>query len=122
MAGSIADFKTSFRTELARPSRFDVFIPIPIGLVDLFKSELFTFRCEGADLPGRALATTTQKIYGPEEKFPYQTTYNDINMTFICTENMIEKVFFDQWLNIINPNDSYDIKYKNTYVYRKNIY
>jgi len=111
----ISDFKASFRTELARPSRFDVFIPIPSSLSTSFESRLFTFRCESADLPGRALATSTQKIYGPEEKFPYQTTYNDINMTFICTENMIEKVFFDRWLNTINPNSSYDMVYKNTY-------
>jgi hypothetical protein len=115
MTVSIADFKASFRTELARPSRFDVFIPIPSALSASFESRLFTFRCESADLPGRALATSTQKIYGPEEKFPYQTTYNDINMTFICTENMIEKVFFDGWLNTINPNSSYDMVYKNTY-------
>jgi hypothetical protein len=33
MAGSITDFKASFRTDLARPNRFDVNIPIPIGLL-----------------------------------------------------------------------------------------
>jgi hypothetical protein len=117
MAGSIAEFKSKFTNELARPSRFDVFIPIPNAVSTLIDSSVLSFRCESADLPGRALATTTQKIYGPEQKFPYQTTYNDINMTFICTENMIEKVFFDQWLNTINPNIGYgyDFRYKEDY-------
>ena len=33
MAGSIAEFKASFNAELARPNKFDVDIPIPIGMV-----------------------------------------------------------------------------------------
>jgi hypothetical protein len=115
MAGSIAEFKASFRTELARPSRFDVFIPIPTGVGDADDSKLLTFRCESADLPGKSLATTTQKIYGPEEKFPYQTTYNDINMTFICSDDMKEKLLFDRWLNIVNPTDNYNFNYKDNY-------
>jgi len=114
MAGSIAEFKASFVNELARPNKFDVFIPIPKGLSGI-NPELLTFRCESADLPGRAFATTTQKIYGPEEKFPYQTTYNDINMTFICSDDMREKLMFDNWLNLVNPTDGYNFNYKDDY-------
>jgi len=116
MAGSIAEFKASFRTELARPSKFDVFIPIPVGLAPyLTVSRALNYRCESTDLPGRAIATTTQKIYGPEEKFPYQTTYNDINLTFICTDKMEEKNFFDAWLEYINPSVTFNFKYKEKY-------
>jgi hypothetical protein len=116
MAGSIAEFKASFRTELARPNKFDVFIPIPVGLAPyLTVSRALNYRCESTDLPGRAIATTTQKIYGPEEKFPYQTTYNDINLTFICTDKMEEKNFFDAWLEYINPSVTFNFKYKQKY-------
>jgi hypothetical protein len=116
MAGSIAEFKASFRTELARPNKFDVFIPIPVGLAPyLTVSRALNYRCESTDLPGRAIATTTQKIYGPEEKFPYQTTYNDINLTFICTDKMEEKNFFDAWLEYINPSVTHNFKYKEKY-------
>jgi hypothetical protein len=116
MAGSIAEFKASFRTELARPNKFDVFIPIPVGLAPyLTVSRALNYRCESTDLPGRAIATTTQKIYGPEEKFPYQTTYNDINLTFICTDKMEEKNFFDAWLEYINPSVTFNFKYKEKY-------
>jgi len=116
MAGSIAEFKASFRTELARPNKFDVFIPIPVGLAPyLTITRALNYRCESTDLPGRALATTSQKIYGPEEKYPYQTTYNDINLTFICTDKMEEKNFFDAWLEYINPSVTFNFKYKQKY-------
>ena len=32
MPGSISDFRASFNTDLARPNRFDVSIPIPLAL------------------------------------------------------------------------------------------
>jgi hypothetical protein len=72
-------------------------------------------RCENAELPGRTIATTSMKIYGVEEKFPYMSSYNDMSLTFIVSDNMKEKKFFDAWLNWINPNTSYNVKYKKDY-------
>lgn len=116
MAGSIADFKASFNTDLARPNRFDVNIPIPIGLLPYRQiGRTLRMRCENAELPGRSISTTSMKIYGVEEKFPYQTTYNDISLTFIVSDDMAEKKFFDAWLNWINPTINYNLKYKADY-------
>ena len=116
MAGSIAEFKASFNTELARPNKFDVNIPVPLGLIPYRgTSRMLTMRCENAELPGRTIATTTAKIYGVEEKFPYMTSFNDMSLTFIVSDNMKEKKFFDAWLDWINPNTSYNIKYKQDY-------
>jgi hypothetical protein len=116
MAGSIADFKASFNTDLARPSRFDVNIPIPIGLLPYREiGRTLRMRCENAELPGRSISTTSMKIYGVEEKFPYQTTYSDISLTFIVGDDMAEKKFFDAWLNWINPTINYNLKYKADY-------
>jgi hypothetical protein len=116
MAGSIAEFKASFNTDLARPSRFDVNIPIPIGLIPhLGIGRTLKMRCENAELPGRSISTTSMKIYGVEEKYPYQTAYNDTSLTFIVGDNMAEKKFFDSWLNWINPTINYNLKYKADY-------
>jgi len=116
MAGSIAEFKSSFSKELARPSKFDVNIPIPLGLIPyLGTSRMLTVRCENAELPGRTIATTSTKIYGVEEKFPYMSSYNDMSLTFIVSDDMKEKKFFDAWLNWINPNSTYNLKYKQDY-------
>jgi hypothetical protein len=116
MAGSIAEFKASFKTELARPNKFDVDIPIPIGLIPYRgTSRKLKFRCETAELPGRTIATTLMKIYGVEEKFPYMTSYGDLSLTFIVSDNMSEKKFFDAWLNWISPTINYNLKYKGDY-------
>lgn len=116
MAGSISEFKSSFSTDLARPNRFDVTIPIPIGMLPYRNtSRRLNLRCESAELPGRAVATTGMKIYGIEEKFPYMTSYNDISLTFIVSDDMQEKKFFDAWLNWISPSFSFDVKYKADY-------
>lgn len=116
MAGSIADFKASFSKELARPSKFDVNIPVPLGMIPYRgTSRMLTMRCENAELPGRTIATTSMKIYGVEEKFPYMSSYNDLSLTFIVSDDMKEKLFFDAWLNWINPNISYNLKYKQEY-------
>ena len=116
MAGTINDFKSSFKTDLARPNRFDVSIPVPLTLI-LYRniSERLTFRCESANLPGRTLATADQKIYNITEKFPYQTTYNDMDLTFIVSDDMLEKEFFDAWMEFINPSTTFNMKYKGDY-------
>jgi hypothetical protein len=116
MAGTINDFKSSFKTDLARPNRFDVSIPVPLPLI-LYRnaSERLTFRCETANLPGRTLATADQKIYNITEKFPYQTTYNDMDLTFIVSDDMLEKEFFDAWMEFINPSTTFNMKYKGDY-------
>lgn len=116
MAGSIADFKASFNTDLARPSRFDVQIPVPLGLSQYPDiPRLLNMRCENAQLPSRTLSTTTFKVYGIDEKFPYTTSYEDITLTFLVSDSMIEKKFFDAWLNWINPGNNYDLRYKKDY-------
>jgi len=116
MAGSINDFKSSFKNDLARPNRFDVDIPIPLTLLPYLKTaNNLRYRCENANLPGRTLATLEQKTYGPVEKFPYLTTYNDIDLTFIVDGDMSQKVFFDAWLNYVNPLANNNFRYKSDY-------
>ena len=116
MSRSITDFKSSFKGDLARSNRFDVDIPVPLTLIPYIKtSRNLVYRCENANLPGRTLATTEQKTYGPVEKHPYLTTYNDIDFTFIVDDDMQQKVFFDAWLNYINPTYNYNMRYKENY-------
>ena len=117
MAGSINEFKSSFRKDLARPNRFDVILNAPAGILAAGSSnrERFTFRCESAELPGRSLMTHDQKTYGPIEKYPYMNTYTDIDMTFIVDDDMSQKVFFDAWMNYINPLYNNNMRYKGDY-------
>jgi hypothetical protein len=116
MPGSISNFLSTFRNDLARPNRFDVNIPIPLGLIQYIKTSTpLQYRCDATNLPGRTIATTEQKTYGPIEKYPYLSTYNDIDLTFIVSGDMTEKIFFDAWLNYVNPTQSNNFRYKTDY-------
>lgn len=116
MAGTINEFKSSFRNDLARPHKFDVNVNIPLVLIPYVSgARSLVYRCEGANLPGRTLATTEQKTYGPIEKYPYLNTYTDIDLTFIVDDDMQQKILFDAWLNFINPLYNNHIRYKQEY-------
>lgn len=117
MAGSINDFKSSFQKDLARPNKFQVNIPVPLTLIPYVKNaKNLIYRCENANLPGRNFATLEQKIgSNPVEKYPYLTTYNDLDLTFIVDDDMNQKVFFDAWMNFINPTYNYNFRYKGDY-------
>jgi hypothetical protein len=95
MAGTINEFKSSFRKDVARPHKFDVNVNIPLVLIPYISgARQLVYRCESTSLPGRTLATTEQKTYGPVEKFPYLNTYTDIDMTFIVDDDMQQKILF----------------------------
>jgi hypothetical protein len=116
MAGNINDFKSTFIKDVARTKRFDVQIPVPLTLIPYVASaKSLTYRCETAQLPGRTFATTEQKTYGPIEKYPYLNTYGDLDLTFIVDDDMNQKVFFDAWMNYINPLYNNNMRYKGDY-------
>lgn len=116
MSRSLNDFKKSFTGDLARNNRFDVSIPVPVGLLPYVRyARDLQYRCETAQLPGRSLATLEHKTYGPIEKHPYMSTYNDIDLTFIVEDGMEQKVFFDTWINYINPTYNNNFRYKENY-------
>lgn len=117
MAGNINNFKSSFAKDLAKSSKFDVYIPVPIPLILYVNSvRNLNMRCEEAHLPGRTLSTAELKIgSSPVEKYPYATTYNDIDLTFMLDDTMNHKVFFDAWMNYISPDYTWNLRYKEDY-------
>lgn len=65
-------------------------------------NDTFSFRCEKAELPGRTLATADDAVGGgPALKLPYDVTYNDITLSIICSDDMIERTFFEEWMDRI---------------------
>jgi len=114
---NISEFRSTFTSGISRPNRFDVQVFVPITLIAFVptSSKTLSYRCEIAQLPGRTLATIDRKTYGPIEKLPYLTTYNDIDLTFLIDGDMSEKYFFDTWLDLVNPKSTNNMNYKSEY-------
>jgi hypothetical protein len=74
-------------------------------------SRYLALQCEAAELPGRTLMTQEAKVYGPTYKVPYQTQYNEMTLTFLCTNEFWERKLFDRWLEAIMPSDTNNMRY-----------
>ena len=109
---AISNLRASLGT-LLRPNNFRVKLSLAtLGVrsdqpqVSTIK-DTFEFRCEKAELPGRTIATSDDMGSGPSLKLPYDTTYNDIQLSIICASDMAERKFFEKWMDlIVKPGDS----------------
>jgi hypothetical protein len=111
--------------DVARPNRFDAKIILPGLILDKLTSEIGNYgikrilqlRCESTELPGRMFGTVEQKFgSNPTTKFPMHSAYNDLIMTFIVSDTMIERTLFDVWMEYINPTTTFDFDYKSNFV------
>jgi hypothetical protein len=59
------------------------------------------FRVEAAELPGRTMATADTRFdnYGPMQKVVTGQTYVDTTLTFLLSEDLREKDYFERWQN-----------------------
>ena len=118
MTRSISEMLSSFKTDIARQSRFDVRITLPAALFDkklinYSDERLLTLRCDAAEFPGKTFVAAEQKFgTNPIEKYPYQTTHDDISLTFIISGDMREKIIFDSWMRLIMPEINFNPTYK----------
>jgi hypothetical protein len=132
----------------AKPSRFEVVIPLPKYISDFVPNNIIenllnlpnaifgtvsdaigsaigqapvganstlsrylALQCESAELPGRTLMTQEAKVYGPTYKIPYQSQYNEMTLTFLCTNEFWERKLFDRWIEAIMPSDTNNMRY-----------
>lgn len=103
---------------LAKSARFAVrILPAKLHLERGYGPFLqdFTYLCEAAELPGRGFQSLDVRYYGPNQKLPFQTQYEDTTMTFLCRSESYERQFFDDWMEMINPTNSYDFSYRSDY-------
>jgi hypothetical protein len=73
------------------------------------------YMCEAAEYPGRGFNNIDLRYYGPSFKLPYQSSYEDLNLTFICRSRSFEREFFDDWMMYINPPNTFDFNYRDQY-------
>lgn len=111
MTAALNDFRSYLNrfTDIAKADRFRVIINPVSGLTS---PQGLSFECEVSELPGRTIETFSARSYGPQYRYPHQSSYSDLNLTFLCMANMAggtdtgiwEKAFFDDWMELINPS------------------
>ncbi len=87
--------------DLARQNRFSVHIQGPHG-VDRDVNML----AESVSMPGQNILSVPDDLrFGPQREHAQGYTYGPISFTFLCTPGMPEKVYFEDWQNlVVNKN------------------
>jgi len=80
-----------------------------------FIREDMAYLCEAAEFPGRQFVNIDLRYDGPNQKFPVQTNYEDITLTFVCRGKNYEREFFDNWMNLISSPTDFVFNYKDSY-------
>ena len=121
MPFNVQNFTASLsKTGVAHASHFEVQVtgPPSSGI-----EENMMFRARTVDIPGRGIATTEYRIYGPLRKVPYGAIYTDVACQFLLSEDLQEKSYFEQWQDkIVNHGafgsrrGSHNVGYYNDYV------
>ena len=96
------------KTGVAKSSHFEVQIT---GVGDTGDEELLMARADTAEIPGRSLMTADHKFlnYGPMSKVPYGgQVYTDLTISFIVSEDLREKEYFEYWQDRIVNTGAFD--------------
>jgi hypothetical protein len=100
----------------AKVARFVcMFHPCNLQQKDTTKATELTYMCEATEYPGRGFMSTDIRYYGPSFKAPFHTTYDDIVLNFLVRANFQEREFFDDWMNLIQPINEYNFRYRRDY-------
>ena len=111
---TIEKFKSKISTSgLASPNKFEVSITkIPAMGLDGQLQDI-ALMCESVSIAGRNVQSVLDITYGYRREVPYNApTYNPITLSFLCSEGLKEKVFFDKWNDrIVSQGGGFDNEY-----------
>lgn len=119
---SVADFRSKIISQgMAKTARYKVVVNgFPTSSVLQQQTTILQslpYLCEIAEFPGKTLNTSDIHYYGPSIKLPFQSVFNTTSLTFLCTEAMSEKKFFELWMNYINGAAfGYDATFREDYI------
>lgn len=75
-----------------------------------------TIRCDSITIPGRSFSTTPFRFYGPARNMPYEQIYSgEVTMTFILSEDLRERDFFENWMKGVSRSTDYKFEYYSNY-------
>lgn len=68
--------------------------------------------CNSVAIPGKQLTTFDYQTYKQSLKVPYGTVKDDVELSFLLTNDYYMKTIFDNWINSIVDPEKYCVAYK----------
>ena len=125
MAYTIDDIRSQVNTQgLAKSNKYYVEFYKPERLSSTIGLQKLALYCSGVSIAGRTMTSDLVKEYGLARQITYGHTYVELTTSFMCSEDLREKTFFDDWMNLIMPTPgkpvgdggAYDIEYYDRYI------
>jgi len=80
------------------------------------------YMAESTEFPGRSLSVQDLRYYGPTFPVPLKSEYQPHEITFLCRNQSIERQLFDDWMEVINPTNSFDFSYRSDFMAEINVF
>jgi len=85
--------------------------------VTFLRGEELSMRCESFAFPSQNIETTQDNILpGPIREHAFSVNYGEVTGTFLCSYDLAEKRFFEDWQRKIFDPNSFKINYYKDYV------
>lgn len=108
MPFDISTFRARMLNDGARPSLFEVYVPIPVnifaGVANVPVLGDLTFKARASSLPGDSLSNISIPYFGREIKVAGTRTFPSWTVTCINDENFAVRNSFERWMNSINSH------------------
>ena len=104
--------------DVQRSSRFVVEIQPPnIPGLGIKPQQQVNLMCQDVQFPGQNMRTATDDLrQAPTRDIAQAVTYGNMNMTFICTPGLPEKLFFESWQKLMFNATTWQAKYYSSYI------
>ena len=104
--------------DLARTNRYVVEVQPPnIPGLGIKPQQQINLMCQSVDFPGQNMRTATDDLrQGPTRDIAQAVTYGNINMTFLCTPGLPEKLFFEAWQGLMFNRSTWQAKFYKDYI------
>lgn len=119
---NISNFLSQVRKSgFSRLNKIAIHIKAPQELLQILnykdKENYLTYYAESVTLPGYTLLTADFFQGGPPMSTPIRSDYSDVMATFLLDDDMRQRMFFDAWLNYVNPKENkFDFRYRDDYI------
>ena len=126
MTFNINEFTSNIAPKgLAKKSLYTVLITGPTSLSGTSNERDMTYRCDAITEPGRQISFTNDAYhYGLPMARAWGSSFEQMNMSFLCSHDQSEKIYFEKWQDLMigayrtgtSGANMFDIAYVNDYI------